>query len=86
MLGQDLCIFQRIEADLYQPTPFIICSINVIKSLAMAFIIKQIKGLVGINAFSLGIDATKLVKGVRLSQRYNAIVGGTHPKYFLFMA
>ena len=53
------------------------------KSLAMYLINKQTEGLVRRNSFSVVIDETKLVKGVRLYQHYNAIVGGFHPKVFV---
>ena len=49
----------------------------------MYLINKQTAGLVRRNAFSVVIDETKLVKGVRLYQHYNAIVGGFHPKVFV---
>ena len=51
----------------------------------MDFINKQTEILVVINTFSLGIYATKVVKGVRLSQCYNAIVGGVHTNFFVFV-
>ena len=82
MLGPYLCSVQIRETALDQPFPFISCSINDMKSLTMDFINKQTEGLVRRNAFSVGIDEIKVVKGVRLYQHYNAIVGGFHPKDF----
>ena len=56
-----------------QPVTFISYSINAINYLAMDSINKQMEGLVKRNTFSVGIDETKVVKGVRLYQRYNPI-------------
>ena len=85
MMVSDLKSFQRREADLDQPVSFIIFSINNMKSLGMYFINKQTEGLVVINAFSVGIYVTKMVKVVRLSQCYNAIFGGVHLKVFVYV-
>ena len=63
--------------------PFINFSPDEMKTLIEEFIKKQIDELVGPNAFSAGIDATKVVQGVRLSQRYKAIVGGIRPNHFI---
>ena len=51
-------------------------------SSSMDIINKETEGLVGRNAFSMAIDATKLVDVVRLYQHYNVILGGDHPKDF----
>ena len=74
---------QRREAYLYQTVPFMSCSINDMKYLDIDFINKQTGGSVGINAFGVGIDATKVAKVVRLSQSYNAIVGVFTSNIFL---
>ena len=37
----------------------------------------------GPNSFSAGFDATKLVKGVRLSEQNQAIAGGAYPDHFV---
>ena len=72
-----------IEEDLEQPVPFIRCSINVMKSLAIYSINKKMEGLAGRNVFSVGIYTKIFVKRVRLSQSYNVIVGGVNPKAFV---
>ena len=63
--------------------PFISCIINDMNSSAMYIINKETEGLVGRNAFSMAIDATKLVDVVRLYQQYNAIVGVVNTQVFL---
>ena len=65
-----------------QPVPFISCSINYMRYLAIDFINKQTEGLARRNSFSVGIDETKVVKGVRLYQQYNAIVGVVNTQVF----
>ena len=82
-MGPALLSVQRRKAALYQLFSFISFSINYMKYLAVDFINKQTEDLVIRNAFSVGIDAIKVVKGVRLSQRYNSIVGVIHPKAFV---
>ena len=49
-----------------QHMPFIFCSINDMKCSEMDFINKQTEGVVGRNAYSVGIDAKKVVNVVRL--------------------
>ena len=39
--------------------------------------------MVGSNAFIKGVDETKVVQDVILSQSYKAIVGGLHPNRFI---
>ena len=63
---------------MYQYLPFIGCIGNDMKSLAMDFTNKKMEGLHGRNVFNVGIDATKVVKAVRLSQHNNFIVKGVH--------
>ena len=46
------------------------------------FIKEQIDGAQGPNYFSAGFDAKKLVKGVRLSEQIQAIVGGAYMDHF----
>ena len=46
----------------------------------MDFTNKKMEGLHGRNVFNVGIDATKVVKVVRLSQHNNFIVKGVYPK------
>ena len=82
-MGPDLLSVQRRKAALDQPLSFISFSINYMKSLAVDFINKQTEDLVRRNAFNVGIDAIKVVKGVRLSRRYNSIFGVIHPKAFV---
>ena len=37
----------------------------------------------GPNSFSAGFDAKKLVKGVRLSEQNQAIIGGAYPDHYV---
>ena len=82
-MGTDLRSVQIIDTYLDHYVPFISFSFFDMNYLSMDFINKRIEFLVGRNAFSVGIDATKVVKDVRLSQRYNSIVGGVHTKHFV---
>ena len=41
--------------------------------------------LIGINAFSAGIYATKVVQGVRISRSHKAIFGGVYPNTFIYV-
>ena len=52
------------------------------KELIIRFIKKQIYGVEGPNYFSARFDETKLVKGVRLSEQNQAIVGVAYPDHF----
>ena len=53
------------------------------KDSIIRFIKERIDGVQGPNSFSAGFDATKLVKGVRLSEYNQAIVGGAYPDNFV---
>ena len=85
MLGPYMCSVQGRVGAFDQLVPLISFSINEMKPLVTNVINKQTEALVRRNAFSVGVNATKLVKGVRMYQRYNTIVGVVHSKYFLFV-
>ena len=61
--------------------------INYIKKIVKESIIRFIEELINVvqwpNSFSAGFDATKLVKGVRLSEQNQAIAGGAYPDHFV---
>ena len=64
-----------MEAKCGQEKPFINRIREEMKNLIVDLINKEIQGLIGINALSVVIYATKVVQGVRLSHSYKAILG-----------
>ena len=53
------------------------------KDTILVFIHIYTDGLVGRNLFSVGIDATKSVKSLRLYHYHKSIVGGSQPNHFV---
>ena len=64
--------------------PFIDCSKQMVKESNIRFIKERIGGVKGPNYFSAGLDATKLVKGVHLSEQNQYIVDDAYPDNCFF--
>ena len=62
--------------------PLIDYSKQMTKESIIRFIKERIYGVQGPNYFSAVFDATKLLKGVRVSEQNQAIFGGAYPDRF----
>ena len=55
------------------------------KGLMVNFITKQADGFIGSNAFSVGIDATKVLRYSMIFKCYQAITKGSYPNHLVYV-
>ena len=83
LIGSVLYSYHRIEAGASQDIPSTDCIHEDMIYVILEYINIQTDGLIGINALSICIDATKVVQSVRLSDLHKVIVGDSHHNNFI---